>query len=72
MKWFANVTRKLSININPDFSHIEQVKKFKLISKQWLPNHPDGSDAELTPTLKLKRRVITEKFSREIDEMYDV
>ncbi|MEO1263113.1 MAG: long-chain fatty acid--CoA ligase [Bacteroidota bacterium] len=57
---------------NPDFSHIEQVKKFKLISKQWLPNHPDGSDAELTPTLKLKRRVITEKFSKEIDEMYNV
>ena len=57
---------------NPEFSHIEQVKKFKLISKQWLPNHPDGSDAELTPTLKLKRRVITEKFSKEINEMYDV
>lgn len=57
---------------NPDFSHIEQVKKFTLISRPWLPNHPDGSDAELTPTLKLKRRVITEKFKSEIDKMYGV
>ncbi|MEM9921740.1 MAG: long-chain fatty acid--CoA ligase [Bacteroidota bacterium] len=57
---------------NPDFNHVEQVKRFKLISKQWLPLHPDGSDAELTPTLKLKRRVIRKKFQAEIDEMYAV
>ena len=55
---------------NPDFSHIEQIKKFALISKQWLPIHEDGADAELTPTLKLKRRVITEKFKSDIDQMY--
>lgn len=56
---------------NPDFSHIEQIKKFTLISKQWLPIHDDGADAELTPTLKLKRRVISEKFKSEIDRMYE-
>ena len=43
---------------NPLFSHIEQVKKFQLTSNSWLPVHSDGSEAELTPTLKLKRRVI--------------
>ena len=68
----CNCYQQIINKYNPDFSHIEQVKKFKLISKQWLPNHPDGADAELTPTLKLKRRVIREKFKREIDEMYDV
>src|SRR6056297_96224 len=55
---------------NPQFSHIEQVKKFKLISASWLPVHEDGAEAELTPTLKLKRRVIREKFNKEIEELY--
>lgn len=55
---------------NPQFSHIEQVKKFKLISSSWLPVHEDGAEAELTPTLKLKRRVIREKFKKEIEELY--
>ena len=55
---------------NPQFSHIEQVKKFKLISSSWLPVHEDGAAAELTPTLKLKRRVIREKFKQEIEDLY--
>jgi len=55
---------------NPQFSHIEQVKKFKLISSSWLPVHEDGTEAELTPTLKLKRRVIREKFKKEIKALY--
>ena len=55
---------------NPQFSHIEQVKKIKLISSSWLPIHEDGAEAELTPTLKLKRRVIREKFKKEIEELY--
>lgn len=57
-------------NYNPEFSHIEQVKKFALIPRQWLPIHEDGSDSELTPTLKLKRRVIRKKFAKEIADLY--
>jgi long-chain acyl-CoA synthetase len=56
--------------INPNFSHHEQVRKFTLLPEVWEPVKSDGSDAELTPTLKLKRRVIMQKFSREIEEMY--
>lgn len=55
---------------NPDFSHIEQIKKVKLIDKTWEATRVDGTDAELTPTMKLKRRVILEKYSKEIEEMY--
>ncbi|NKI32769.1 AMP-dependent synthetase/ligase [Croceivirga thetidis] len=55
---------------NPQFSHIEQVKKFALVPQQWLPIHEDGSDSELTPTLKLKRRVIRKKFAKEIADLY--
>ncbi|MBX2872205.1 MAG: long-chain fatty acid--CoA ligase [Saprospiraceae bacterium] len=56
--------------INPNFSHIEQIKKFKLVPKEWLPVHPDGAEAELTPTMKLKRRVIRKKFADEISSLY--
>ncbi|WP_291968051.1 AMP-dependent synthetase/ligase, partial [Maribacter sp.] len=52
--------QKIIDKYNPEFSHVEQIKKFKLISQEWLPVHTDGAAAELTPTLKLKRRVIRE------------
>jgi len=44
---------------------VEQVKKFTIIAGDWVP----GGD-ELTPTMKLKRRPITEKYAAEIDAMY--
>lgn len=62
--------QKIINKYNPEFSHVEQIKKFKLISSPWLPFHEDGADAELTPTLKLKRRVIREKFQKKIKEIY--
>ncbi|MCP3932253.1 MAG: long-chain fatty acid--CoA ligase [Bacteroidetes bacterium] len=55
---------------NPLFSHIEQIKKFVLVDKPWEATKPDGSEAELTPTLKLKRRVIRKKFLQEIEKIY--
>lgn len=55
---------------NPLFSHIEQVKKFVLLNAAWEPTKGDGSQAELTPTMKLKRRVIMEKFADTIDSIY--
>jgi len=58
--------------LNPKFSHIEQIKKFKLLSTPWEPVKADGSKAELTPTLKLKRRVIMEKYAKQVDEIYNV
>lgn len=43
----------------------EQVKKFTVLPSVWLPD----SD-ELTPTAKLKRRVINAKYANEIEELY--
>ncbi len=63
--------QKIIDKYNPEFSHIEQIKKFRLIASPWLPFHEDGADAELTPTLKLKRRVIREKFKSEIASIYE-
>lgn len=43
----------------------EQVKKFTILTSAWLPD----SD-ELTPTAKLKRRVIHSKYADQIDALY--
>jgi len=50
---------------NPQFGKVEQVKKFVLVSDVW--GVPTG---ELTPTMKLKRRVILSKYQKEIDAIY--
>jgi long-chain acyl-CoA synthetase len=57
-------------NVNANFSHIEQIKKFALISGSWDATRNDGTEAELTPTMKLKRRVILEKYSDTIKGLY--
>jgi long-chain acyl-CoA synthetase len=50
---------------NEQLARPEQIKKFKLLEAEWQP----GGD-ELTPTMKLKRRPILEKYEREIEELY--
>ncbi len=50
---------------NAKMSRVEQIKKFKLLPTEWEP----GGD-ELTPTMKLKRKPIDEKYSSEIEELY--
>lgn len=51
--------------INQDINHVEQIKKFTLLPAEW-----GVATGELTPTMKLKRKVILEKFSAEIEQMY--
>src|SRR5262245_45046395 len=50
---------------NALLSRVEQIKKFYLVPCDWAP----GGD-ELTPTMKLKRKPIAEKYAREIEAMY--
>jgi long-chain acyl-CoA synthetase len=57
--------------VNAFFGQVEQIKKFALLPDSWEMVKADGSEAELTPTMKLKRRVIMKKFEREIEQMYD-
>lgn len=52
--------------LNPNFSHIEQIKKFKLLKSEWTPE-----TGELTPTMKLKRKVINEKYTKEVESIYN-
>jgi long-subunit acyl-CoA synthetase (AMP-forming) len=50
---------------NAKMARVEQVKKFTILPKPWEP----GGD-ELTPTMKLKRKPIDEKYSEEIEALY--
>jgi len=50
---------------NKQFNHVEQVKKFELLESEW---NIDGG--ELTPTLKLKRKVIMEKYRDAVERIY--
>ena len=50
---------------NAKMARVEQIKKFKVLPEEWSP----GGD-ELTPTMKLKRKPIAEKYKREIEELY--
>jgi long-subunit acyl-CoA synthetase (AMP-forming) len=50
---------------NANLARVEQVKKFHIVQGDWLP----GGD-ELTPTMKLKRKPIAEKYASEIEDLY--
>jgi long-chain acyl-CoA synthetase len=50
---------------NAELARVEQIKKFTIVPGDWAP----GGD-ELTPTMKLKRKPIHEKYRAVIDGMY--
>jgi len=50
---------------NEKLARVEQIKRFTIVPCDWLP----GGD-ELTPTMKLKRRPIAEKYDAAIEAMY--
>ncbi|HLP38981.1 long-chain fatty acid--CoA ligase [Lacibacter sp.] len=61
LEMFKNIVEEF----NKDFNHVEQIKKFELCANEWTV---DGG--ELTPTLKLKRKVIMEKYRDAIERIY--
>jgi long-chain acyl-CoA synthetase len=58
------VRRALSV-ANSHLSRVEQFKRFTILPAEWSPE-----SEELTPTLKLKRRVIHAKYAPQIEAMY--
>jgi long-chain acyl-CoA synthetase len=50
---------------NERLARVEQIKKFHIVEGEWQP----GGD-ELTPTMKLKRKPIAEKYAEEIAALY--
>jgi long-chain acyl-CoA synthetase len=52
-------------NYNKEFSQTEQIKKFRLLDKEWTT-----ASGELTATLKLRRKIIAEKYKSIIEDIY--
>jgi long-chain acyl-CoA synthetase len=51
--------------VNARFARVEQIKKFFLLETQL-----SAEDEELTPTMKLKRKLVQAKYRERIDAMY--
>jgi len=50
---------------NANFGHVEQVKKFTLLPNEWTID-----SGELTPSLKIRRKIIEQKYKVQIEELY--
>ena len=71
---YASLTRSTEVQaliqgeidrVNKKFARVEQIKKFFL-----LENQLTAEDEELTPTMKLKRKLVEKKYSAQIEAMY--
>ena len=51
--------------VNGDLAHFAQVRRYTILSRDFSPE-----DNEVTPTLKLKRRIVEEHFADEIEKLY--
>ena len=53
-------------DVNRERSRYEQLKRFAVLERDF-----EMDRGELTPTLKLRRRVVLEHFATEVDSLYD-
>ncbi len=51
--------------VNGSLAHYESIKKVTVVPDEW-----SVEEGELTPSLKLKRRIIVDKYKNQIDKMY--
>ena len=52
-------------DVNRDRARVEQIKRFAIVPRDFLQE-----EGEVTPTLKLKRRVVEEHFAEDIEALY--
>ncbi len=57
--------RELVESFNKFFNHVEQIKKFELLPREWTIE-----TGEMTPKMSLKRKVVMEKFTDAIERIY--
>jgi long-chain acyl-CoA synthetase len=57
--------RDLVESFNVYFNHVEQIKKFELLPKEW-----SIETGEMTPKMSLKRKIIMEKYKDAVERIY--
>jgi long-chain acyl-CoA synthetase len=62
----AEIQKGIDELVNPQFARVENVRKFTILSRNLTVE-----DGELTPTLKIKRRVVYDHFEDAIESMYE-
>jgi long-chain acyl-CoA synthetase len=60
-----NEVQQIVDTVNADFSRFEQIKRFRVLERDF-----SLEEGEMTPTLKLKRRVISQRYAVEIQSLY--
>lgn len=61
MELYSGIVRE----VNAGLANFETIKRFKLVPDDWTQE-----TGELTPSMKLKRRVINQKYAAEVAELY--
>jgi len=51
--------------VNTHLNNVEGIKKFVVLAQEWTPE-----SGELTPTLKMKRKVVNQRYAEAIERMY--
>ncbi|HOK40430.1 MAG TPA: long-chain fatty acid--CoA ligase [bacterium] len=64
-KNIINIYKKIIKQVNKELNQVEKIRNFKLLSKEFTID-----DALLTPTLKIKRTAIYNKYINEIKKLY--
>jgi long-chain acyl-CoA synthetase len=62
----AEIERGIAANVNPQLARYETVKRFDI-----LPDELSEARGEMTPTLKIKRKVVAERYAPQIEALYD-
>jgi long-chain acyl-CoA synthetase len=61
----TDMFKELVESFNKYFNHVEQVKKFELLTNEW-----SVDTGELTPKMSLKRKVVMEKYRDAVERIY--
>jgi long-chain acyl-CoA synthetase len=61
----AEVEREINTRVNPQLAQYETIKKFHVLAEEF-----SEAKGELTPTQKIKRKVVNEHYKAEIEAMY--